>query len=95
MATVRGSTDNQKRAQDQYQQMKDDATHTTGNSCCHSDSKKKKKVEVIWPQDCAFVGQDRAELTYEALTLPQFTLGYLRSLEREPTPLLEPTWWLI
>ena len=41
---------------------------------------KKDEVEVVWPQDCAFVGHLRARLTYEQLNQSQFVLGFLRSV---------------
>ena len=44
---------------------------------------KKEKVEVIWPQDCAFVGHLRARVSYEQLTQAQFVLGFLRSVQEE------------
>ena len=28
---------------------------------------KKDKIDVVWPQDCAFVGHQRTILTYEQL----------------------------
>ena len=45
---------------------------------------KKEKVEVVWPQDCAFVGHLRARVSYEQLTQAQFVLGFLRSVQEEP-----------
>ena len=47
---------------------------------------KKDKVEVVWPQDCAFVGHLRARVTYEQLTQSQFVLGFLRSVQEEVNP---------
>ena len=44
---------------------------------------KKEKVEVVWPQDCAFVGHLRARVSYEQLTQAQFVLGFLRSFLEE------------
>ena len=44
---------------------------------------KKEKVEVVWPQDCAFVGHLRARVSYEQLTQAQFVLGFLRSVQEE------------
>ena len=37
---------------------------------------KKEKIEVVWPQDCAFAGHLRACVTYEQLTQSQFVLGF-------------------
>ena len=47
---------------------------------------KKEKVEVVWPQDCAFVGHLRAQVTYEQLTQSQFVLGFLCSVQEEVNP---------
>ena len=44
---------------------------------------KKEKVEVVWPQDYAFVGHLRARVSYEQLTQAQFVLGFLRSVQEE------------
>ena len=44
---------------------------------------KKEKVEVVWPQDCAFVGHLRARVSYQQLTQAQFILGFLRSVQEE------------
>ena len=44
---------------------------------------KKEKIEVTWPQDCAFVGHLRARVTYDQLTQAQFVLGFLRSVQEE------------
>ena len=49
---------------------------------------KKDKVEVVWPQDCAFVGHLRARLTYEQLNQSQFVLGFLRSIQEEVNTLI-------
>ena len=49
---------------------------------------KKEKVDVVWPQDCAFVGHLRARVTYEQLTQAQFVLGFLRSVQEEQDPYL-------
>ena len=49
---------------------------------------KKEKVEVVWPQDCAFVGHLRSRVTYEQLTQAQFVLGYLRSVQEEDNPFI-------
>ena len=49
---------------------------------------KKEKVEVIWPQDCAFVGHLRARVSYEQLTQAQFTLGFLWSVQEEENPFI-------
>ena len=52
----------------------------------NSKKAKKEKVEVVWPQDCAFVGHLRARVTYEQLTQSQFVLGFLRSVQEEVNP---------
>ena len=65
-------------------------------SSCHEPSSKstnhrkgkKEKVEVVWPQDCAFVGHLRSRVTYEQLTQAQFVLGYLRSVHEEENPFI-------
>ena len=44
---------------------------------------KKEKVNIVWPQDCAFVGHLRARVSYEQLTQAQFVLGFLRSMQEE------------
>ena len=44
---------------------------------------KKEKIEVTWPQDCAFVGHLRARVTYDQLTQAQFILGFLRLVQEE------------
>ena len=44
---------------------------------------KKEKIDIVWPQDCAYVGHLRAKLTYDQLNQSQFTLGYLRALQEE------------
>ena len=49
---------------------------------------KKKKVDVVWPQDCAFVGHLRVRVTYEQLTQAQFVLGFLRSVQEDQDPYL-------
>ena len=49
---------------------------------------KKDKVEVVWPQDCAFVGHLRARVTYEQLSQSQFVLGFLRSMQDESNTLI-------
>ena len=49
---------------------------------------KKEKLDVGWPQDCAFVGHLRARVTYEQLTQAQFVLGFLRSVQEEQDPYL-------
>ena len=46
---------------------------------------KKDKIEIVWPQDGAFVDYQRIRLTYEQLNPSQFVLGYLRSVEEEPS----------
>ena len=51
--------------------------------CCHADSSKKKKVQIAWPQDHVFVGIYRRKVTYEQLTMEQFTLGFLKTVELE------------
>ena len=47
---------------------------------------KKEKVEVVWPQDCAFVGHLRACVLYEQLTQSQFVLGFLWPVQEEANP---------
>ena len=49
---------------------------------------KNEKVEVVWPQDCAFVGHLRSRVTDEQLTQAQFVLGYLRSVQKEENPFI-------
>ena len=49
---------------------------------------KKDKVEVVWPQDGAFVGHQHSRLIYEQLNPSQFVLGYLRSVQEEPSTLV-------
>ena len=49
---------------------------------------KKDKVEVVWPQDCTYVGHLRSRVTYEQLTQAQFVLGYLRSVQEEENPFI-------
>ena len=49
---------------------------------------KKEKIEVVWPQDCAFIGHLRARVTYEQLTQSQFVLGFLRSVQEETDPFI-------
>ena len=44
---------------------------------------KNEKVDVVWPQHCAFVGHLRARVSYEQLTQAQFVLGFLRSVQEE------------
>ena len=67
--------------------------HIQSHHQCSSNSTnhrkgKKEKVEVVWPQDCAFVGHLRSRVTYEQLTQAQFVLGYLRSVQEEENPLI-------
>ena len=45
-------------------------------------------MEVVWPQDCAFVGHQRTRLTYEQLNQSQFVLGFLRSVQEENNTLI-------
>ena len=54
----------------------------------HSKPKGKNKVEVVWPQDCAFVGHLCARLTYEQLNQSQFVLGFLRLVQEESNTLI-------
>ena len=61
-------------------------THNTGASS--SKKGKKEKIDVVWPQDCAFVGHLRARVSYEQLTQAQFTLGFLRSVQEEGNPFI-------
>ena len=79
----------QRRLDELHQQA---APQQTGNpsstlaqdTCNKQSSKtkgKKEKVEVVWPQDCAFVGHQRTRLTYEQLNQSQFVLGFLRSVQ--------------
>ena len=49
---------------------------------------KKEKIEVVWHQDCEFVGHLRARVSYEQLTQGQFTLGFLRSVQEEENPFI-------
>ena len=60
---------------------------TSNNSTNHRKGKK-EKIEVVWPQDCAFVGHLRSRVTYEQLTQAQFVLGYLRSVQEEENPFI-------
>ena len=56
------------------------------DTCSKQSSKtksKKDKVDVVWPQDCAFVGHQHSRLTYEQLNQSQFVLGFLRSVQEE------------
>ena len=59
----------------------------SSNSTNHRKGKK-EKVEVVWPQDCAFAGHLRSRVTYEQLTRAQFVLGYLRSVQEEENPFI-------
>ena len=62
------------------------ANHELGSVINNTKKGKKEKVEVVWPQDCAFVGHLRARVTYEQLTQSQFVLGFLRSVQGEVNP---------
>ena len=67
--------------------------HIQSHHQCNSNSTnhrkgKKEKVEVVSPQDCAFVGHLRSRVTYEQLTQAQFVLGYLRSVQEEDNPFI-------
>ena len=81
----------QRRLDELHQQA---ASQQTGNpsstlsqDTCNKQSNKtkgkKEKVEVVWPQDCAFVGHQCTRLTYEQLNQSQFVLGFLRSVQEE------------
>ena len=48
----------------------------------------KENIEVVWPQDCAFVGHLKSCVTYEQLTQSQFVLGFLRSVQDGPNPFM-------
>ena len=60
--------------------------HESSNNSTSHRKGKKEKIEVVWPQDCAFVGHLRSRVTYEQLTQSQFVLGYLRSVQEEENP---------
>ena len=61
------------------------------DTCSKQSSKtksKKDKVDVVWPQDCAFVGHQCSRLTYEQLNQSQFVLRFLRSVQEENNTLI-------
>ena len=61
-------------------------SHELGSVTNNTKKGKKEKVEVVWPQDCAFVGHLRARVTYKQLTQSQFVLGFLHSVQEEVNP---------
>ena len=87
----------QKRLDELHQQAAPQQTGNYPSSLLHQDTGhkqngkvkgKKDKVEVVWPQDGAFVGHQRTRLTYEQLNPSQFVLGYLRAVQEEPSTLI-------
>ena len=87
----------QKRLVELHQHAVPQQTGNYHSSLLHQDSSnkqggkvkgKKEKVEVVWPQDGAFVGHQRTRLTYEQLNPSQFVLGYLRSVQEEPSTIV-------
>ena len=87
----------QKHLDELHQQAAPQQTGNYHSSLLHQDTcskqtgkvkGKKDKVEVVWPQDGAFVGHQRTHLTYEQLNPSQFVLGYLRAVQEEPSTLI-------
>ena len=66
------------------QQSGNSSSTLSQDTCKNTKTKgKKEKVDVVWPQDCAFVGHQRSRLTYEQWNQSQFVLGFLRSVQEE------------
>ena len=99
MKALRTTAVNQDLVQRRLAELHQEAQpQATGNGACNHYSNelnkrnnstkkgKKEKIEVVWPQDCAFVGHLRARVTYEQLTQSQFVLGFLRSVQEETDP---------
>ena len=85
--TLRGAAVDQQLVQARMQEVRNAAApKISGESNCCIENKKKKKIDIPWPQDFVFVGPSRIRLTYEQLTLDQFTLGFLKIVQTEPSP---------
>ena len=93
MQALRTTAINQDLVQQAMPQITGNSSHTISHTPNSNLKKgKKEKVEVVWPQDCAFMGHLRARVSYEQLTQAQFTLGFLRSVQEEENHSEEVTW---
>ena len=81
--TLRSMATEQQLIQQRLDQMRElGVPSSDGESthCCHADqSKKRKKVPIVWPQDCVFIGPTRIKVSYDQLNSQQFVATYVKT----------------
>ena len=86
---LRGAALDQQLVQSRMQEIREAATpKPAGEFTCCSDNKKKKKIDIPWPQDFVFVGPSHIRLSYDQLSMDQFTLGFLKIVQIEKSPIV-------
>ena len=79
--SLRSTAVDQDKVQQRFNQLNGQvqAPHR-GNDLSSNDDNRRKKVDITWPQNCVYVGPERNTVTYNELTLSQFTAGFLNSV---------------
>ena len=86
---LRGAALDQQLVQTRMREIREAAApKPIGESTCCSENKKKKKIDIPWPQDFVFVGPSRVRLSYDQLSMDQFTLGFLKIVQIEKSPIV-------
>ena len=85
---LRGNTEIQSEVANRLKQLEQQNIQPTGKHSLKSGRYRAADTQVnfyvSWPQEYVYVGPNRKTVAYDDLTSEQFTLGYLRIVQRQP-----------